>query len=101
MEEVSLYYKKKKLVITHVTIFLIKTIAVFIAFFIGSVILSLLIQNNQISRFIKDGFYLVPDISIRLNMSHLWLIGSFLSLIFIEIINFKSELKKLEKQIKQ
>ncbi|MCD6192638.1 MAG: hypothetical protein J7L26_04115 [Candidatus Aminicenantes bacterium] len=101
MDKVSLKNKKKKLVITHLISFLIKIIAVFVVFLIGSIVLSLLIQNTQISTFVKHGFCLVPNISIKINVSHLWLIGSLLSVIIIGIMDFKNELKDLKKQIKQ
>lgn len=100
MDKESLKNKKKKLVITHLYSFLIKTIAVFVVFFLGSIILSLLTQNTQISDFIKYGFHLVSNISIKINISHLWLIGSFLSVAIVSIIDFKKELKNLKK-IKQ
>ena len=101
MDKVSLKNKKKKLVIMHLSIFLIKTIAVFFVFLIGSIVLSLLIQDTKISAFIKYGFYLVPSISIKINISHLWLIGSFLSVVIVGIIDFRIELSDLKQRIKQ
>jgi len=101
MEKEVLKNKKKKLVFTHLSSFLIKTIAVFFVFLIGSIILSILIQNTKISAFIKYGFYLVPSISIKINISHLWLIGSFLSVVIVGIIDFRIELSDLKQRIKQ
>lgn len=101
MDKVSLKNKKKKLVIMHLSSFLIKTIAVFFVFLIGSIVLSLLIQDTKISAFIKYGFYLVPSISIKINISHLWLIGSFLSVVIVGIIDFRIELSDLKQRIKQ
>jgi len=96
IDKVSLKNKKKKLVITHLISFLIKTIAIFVVFLIGSIILSLLIKITQISYFVNHGFHLVPNISIKINICHFWLIGSLLSLVIIGIMDFKNEIKELK-----